>query len=368
MQLKLYDQLLDAYTKQDLLELCRCKGIGVRTAQRKHEIAAQMAEEMLRPEVMRRYLCWLTTEECCSLLSMAGIESAQEAVEEWEEEFPWRLLYTGYMFYDEEEGELFLPEDVRSLVRKVWTPELQATQRKYTWIRQCLELGTQLYGVMPYPILARLLRQKVQYGMAVSVLPRLPEDIPAEINPYGFSQEGIYLEEFEPILSQLEFPGESEDYYIPSVMEIENQIFYTPEVLNLVRARIGAWKKKYWPVAYDMERLFWMVCSLKSMECATCHMDKLLSLQGENPLYDEETHKMTVLGEQLCKLLQKADRQFRRVRYHGFNQAEWEKRRRTLEFEQKPGTSTGEERPPIRSAKIISLDEQRRQRAKRRKQ
>ncbi len=365
---QLSDELLISYTKQDLLEMCRFKKIDVKASWRKNEIVGAMTAEMLRPEIMSRYLCWLTTEECCSLLSMAGIEGIQEEAEVWEEEFPWRLLFTGYMFFDEEEGELYLPEDVRALIRKVWTPELQAAQRKYTWIRQCLDLGTQLYGVMPYHILARLLRQKVQYGMAVSVLPQLPEDIPAEINPYGFTDEGIYMEDLEPVLSKLEFPKDTEDYYIPSVMEIENHIFYTMEVQNQLRAKINSWQKKSWPLALDVERLFWMLCSLKAMECATCHMEELIALQGETPLYDEEAGELTVVGEQLCRMLQKSDRLFRRVRYHGFNQEEWEKRQLNRYPEQITGSQASDVREPPRTAKIISLDEQRRQRAKRRKQ
>ena len=360
---QLYDQLMEYYTKQDLLEMGKIKQIPVKASQRKGEIALQMAGEMLRPEVMSRYLRWMKPGECSGFLAMAGVEELWEETEESEELFPWRLLYTGYMFFDEYGGDPFLPEDVRKLVRKVWTSEMQASYRQYAWILRCMELGTQLYGVMPYPILARLIRQKVQYGVAVSALPQLLEDIPPELNPYGFGEKGIYVAEIEPLLFKLEFPEDSEDYYIPSVMEIENQIFYTEEFQNLMNAKLHAWKQKFQQPFLDIEETLWMLCSMKSLECATCHMADLIALEGDLALYDEESQELTALGTQLCRMLQKLDRYFRRVRYHGFTKEEWDERR------SKQPISWGRqlsvvETPKPQSAKIISLDEQRAKRKK----
>ena len=362
---QLYEALMRYYTKQDLLEMARSKKVPAKMSQRKGDIARQVAEGMLRPEAISSYLCWLDTEDCYSFLCMAGVEGAGEELEEREELFPWKLLYTGYMFMDEDGGDPFLPEDVRKLARKVWTPELQATQRRYTWIRQCLELGTQLYGVMPYSILVRLLRQKVQYGMAVSALPRLLEEIPEEINPYGVEEKGIYALRIQPVLYKLEFPEDSEDYYIPSVMEIENRMFYTEAFRNLMAAKLNFWQQKFQQPFLDLERTLWTLCGLKSLECATCHMTELIALEGDPLLHDIETGGLTSLGSQLCRTLQKMDRHFRRVRYHGFTKDEWDERKNKQSVGGTWGQrSVGGEVRNLRTAKVISLDEQREKRKK----
>lgn len=361
----LYEQLMDYYTKQELLEMGKAKKIPVRSNLRKGEIALQMAEEMLRPEVVSRYLRWLDPDECHSFLSLAGVEDTWGEDEDIEEWLPWRLLYTGYMYFDEESGELFLPEDVRNLVRRVWTPEQKSLCKQYTWIRQCIELGTQLYGVMPYDILARLIRQKVQYGAAVSVIPRIMEDIPPEMNTYGIGEKGIYSMDIEPVLFKLEFPEDTEDYYIPSVMEIENGIFYTKEFQNIMTAKLNVWKQKFQHPFLDIENTIWLICKMKSLECASCPMTELIALVGDYDLYDEDSHALTAIGNQLCRALQKSDRHFRRVRYHGFTKDEWDERKssRPQETAWKRNPSAAERREP-QTAKIISLDEQREKRKK----
>ncbi len=223
---ELYEQLMESCTKQDLIVMAKTKNIAVKTSMRKGDIARMLADKMLRPDVMGDYIKWMNFRERNFLLSLAGIEPPVDDITDMEEMmFPMNLFESGYLFFDEFDGTPFLTEDVKNLLRKVWTREMKGGCRQYEWVIQCLELAAQIYGIVPYTVLARLIRQKVQYGMAVSALPRLLREIPEDISHYSVGDKSVYDKAIEPLVSKLEFPSEGEDYYIPSVYEIENGIF-----------------------------------------------------------------------------------------------------------------------------------------------
>lgn len=362
----LYDQLMNSCTKQDLVLLARKKHVPIKAAMRKGDIARLVTDEMLRPDVMTEYMQWLDPEDREFLLSMVGLGEpidGYEIEDEWI--FPMSLFETGYLFLDEVGEDPFLPEDVKNLIRKVWTPEFKNLCRQYEWIIRCLELATQIYGVVPYTVLARLIRQKVQYGVAVSALPRILETMPEEINHYSIGENSIHDKALEPLLLILEFPESGEDYYIPSVSEIENSIFYPEELDRLMKLRIEDLRQKYQHELWCVEETAWRICTLKSLEGATCRMKDLLAVDGDPELYDEETDTLTELGEKVCESFKKLDKYFRRVRYHGFTKKEWDARHNKqpvqLPLDRRHQAISSK---PTQSAKVISLDERRRQKNK----
>ena len=362
----LYDQLMDSCTKQDLVALARKKHVPIKATMRKGEIARLVTDEMLRPDVMTEYIQWLDSEDREFLLSMVGLGEPVDG-DSIEDEliFPISLFETGYMFIDEVGEDPFLPEDVKNLIRKVWTPELKEGCRQYEWIARCLELSTQIYGVVPYTVLARLIRQKVQYGVAVSALPHILETMPEEVNCYSIGEDSVHDKALDPLLLKLEFPEDGEDYYIPSVYEIENSTFYTEELERLMKLRIEDLRQKYQHELWCVEETAWRICTLKSMECTTCSMKDLLAVDGDPELYDDETDTLTELGEKVCESFKKLDKHFRRVCYHGFTKKEWDSRHNNQPVQLPLDRRTQTTGPkPTQSAKVISLDERRRQKNK----
>lgn len=362
----LYDLMMEYYTKQDIMALARRKHVSVKTNMRKGDIARLVADEMLRPEVMTEYIQWLDSDEREFLLSMVGLGEPDEGdgIED-DLMLPMSIWETGYMFFSEIGEDPFLPEDVKNLIRKMWTPELKESCRQYEWIVRCLELATQIYGIVPYTVLARLIRQKVQYGVAVSALPRILETMPIEINHYSIGDDSVHDIALEPFLMKLEFPEVGEDYYIPSVFEIENGLFYTEELERLMKLRIEDLRQKYHHELWCVEETAWRICTLKTLECSTCSMKDLFAVDGDPELYDDEMDVLTELGEKVCDSFKKLDRYFRRVQYHGFNKQEWDARHNNqpvqLPLDRHPQTIGPK---PTQSAKVISLDERRRQKNK----
>lgn len=360
----LYDLMMEFYTKKDIMLLARKKNLSVKSTMRKGDMARLLADEMLRPDVMIEYIQWMDSDERELLLSMVGLGEPGDGIED-EMLLPISLWESGYLFYGEVGEDPFLPEDVKNLVRKVWTPELKKCCKQYEWIVRCLELATQIYGIVPYTVLARLIRQKVQYGVAVSALPRILETMPVEVNHYSIGEDSVHDKALDSLLLKLELPEDGEDYYIPSVSEIENNIFYPEELDRLMKLRIEDLKRKYHHELWCVEDTAWRICTLKSLECATCSMRDLLAVDGDPELYDDETDALTELGEKVCDSFRKLDRHFRRVQYHGFTRKEWDARHNNqpvqLPLDRRPQV-TGQK--PTQSAKVISLDERRRQKNK----
>lgn len=359
----LYGQLMASCTKQDLVALAKRKHVPIKAAMRKGDICRLVAEEMLRPDVMTLYMQWLDPYEREYLLFLAGLGEpidTGEFEDEWM--FSMNLFETGYLFLDEVGADPYLPEDVIKLIRKVWTPELKKGCQQYEWIVRCLELASQLYCVVPYTVLARLVRQKVQYGVAVSALPHILETMPLEINHYSIGETCVHDVALEPFLLKLEFPEAGDDYYIPSVYEIENGIFYTEELDRLMRLRIEDLRSKYSQELWCVEETAWQICTLKSLECATCAMSDLLALEDAPELYDYDVEGLTELGVKVCESFKKLDKYFRRVCYNGFTKKEWDARHNKqpvqLPLDRRPQTT---EPRATQSAKVISLEERRRQ-------
>ncbi len=362
----LREQLPQSLTKDDLILMARNKGIPVRQSERKGVISDRIAEYLLQPEILQRYLLWSEDADFYCILKMAGIDVLKEQSESGPDQEPWGFLFTGYLFLDNEGGPLILPDDVQELIRKIWSQEMLLTHREYVWIRACLAIGTQLYGILPQGILARLLRQRVQYGIAASALPHLLEDIPEEFNPYVQNEQGIYNLEMEQLLPQLDFPADTEDYYIPSASEIEHHIFYTKEVHALLEEHSGALRTKYSHPFLNIGETMLRLCSLKSLECQEYTMADLVAMEGDPALYNEELGMLTELGKRLCTLFHKVDRKVRRICYHGFTAEEWETRKRSQRRTGVPAAPAEDEvQRPQQMAKVISLEEQRRQRERR---
>ncbi|MBQ9616599.1 MAG: hypothetical protein IKR65_03065 [Selenomonadaceae bacterium] len=363
---KLLEQLMHHYTKDDLLAMAHIKGIPAKSAERKAVIAEKVSEFLLQPDTLTRYLLWCEDMDFYHILAMAGVDVKEDAAD-FGEELPWGFLHTGYFFVEDDDSAPCLPDDVQELMRKIWSSDLRTSHRQHAWVRRCLSLGVQLYGYLPYPILARLLRQKVQYGVAVSALPQLLKDIPPELNPYGEDERGIYDQELEFLLPHLEFPAAEEDYYIPSAVEIENHIFYTTAFQAMMDQQEESLRTKYRQPFLNIRAIMLHLCALKALECQEYTMPDLIVMEGDPALCNADMGILTEMGTRLCVLFHKVDRHIRRICYHGFTYAEWETRNRTPSRALLTDAAQGAAPHIQQTAKVISLDEQRRQREKRNK-
>ena len=126
-------------------------------------------------------------------------------------------------------------------------------------------------------------------------------------------------------------------------------------------------RTKYRQPFLNIRAIMLHLCALKALECQEYTMPDLIVMEGDPALCNADMGILTEMGTRLCVLFHKVDRHIRRICYHGFTYAEWETRNRTPSRALLTDAAQGAAPHIQQTAKVISLDEQRRQREKRNK-
>ena len=222
-KMKLYQILNSEYIKDDLKYFADLLQLRGTSALRKEELAKRVAEEMLKPKVMREKLAWLSDQELKLFMRVVNAEDLTYKTEKKTDVTAITLQLTSrYCFFDEDD-RLIVPEDVAAVWRLIDQEELRKRHEVVWWIEACLFYVDMLYLKAPLDIFMKLLERKKGFHISREELEGICLRMPAEImsciidDDYVFSLKLLsHPDEYESIL---EMQG-GKDYYIPTHAEI----------------------------------------------------------------------------------------------------------------------------------------------------
>ena len=156
-KMKLYQILNNDYIKDDLKYFADLLQLRGTSALRKEELAKRVAEEMLKPKVMREKLAWLSDQELKLFMRVVNAEDLTYKTEKKTDVTAITLQLTSrYCFFDEDD-RLFVPKDVAAVWRQIDQKELRKRHEVVWWIEACLFYVDMLYLKAPLEIFMKLL-------------------------------------------------------------------------------------------------------------------------------------------------------------------------------------------------------------------
>lgn len=212
----LYQTLMEAYVKEDLLDIARCLQLRKNSGLRKAELAQKISGELQNAGVMkRRTAVWSPQER--ALFERAMRLPFIPTDEEMEATF---CLECSEYAYIDDEGYLCVPEDVAVHYLDLNTPEYREYSRKMSWLAQCLNFGEKLYGIFDKDVLRELFNQKKGMHISEEELEKLCFEFPVDLT-------GLHIEENYRYLVNESLVNGSDDY--KTLLEIQKgKTFYLP--------------------------------------------------------------------------------------------------------------------------------------------
>ena len=147
-------EMMDSITKPALVAIARGKGLMIKQSLRKAEFIEQLSTELLRPDMLRRYLFWMPGVDMYNLLCALGLDGRRlekylgEVVRD-SKMGNWfcDTSYARYLEMDEDDDYLIeLPCDLVAVLRTLLDEEFLAQYEQYLWLQDVLMMGTAIYG------------------------------------------------------------------------------------------------------------------------------------------------------------------------------------------------------------------------------
>lgn len=213
---------IDFYSKETLMDYADELNLQVAPSLDEAELREKIARELLRPSVMRRKMSILTDKQM-ELFERIRNDKRMYRFTEEEEASIVKLHNLDYIIrYGD--GLVEVAFDVKMAYELINTPEFQEERGRIAWLNSCLLIASLLYARFPISVLRRLYRRKPGYKAGREELTEIFHKIPQEVQLFDLEDDLFILkkmkEKDEARILSLQAPGE--DYYIPSLEEIES--------------------------------------------------------------------------------------------------------------------------------------------------
>ena len=210
------EEILNAYTKQNLCEMAKDLGLELAAA-RKDKIVYELASHLLDPQIMREQLLQVDDSE------LDAFEKAMEkgCFEPSEEEFQELAAVCDLNYIaDFTDNTMEVPEEVILVYNVIKKNGYREFHKKAYWLLICLKAFDLIHVVAPDKILYRMYRQNINadYEDFMAVLYRIPDSL----NPCRMIGNRIVSKDTikNEIYKRIEAGQRDIDYYIPTVKEI----------------------------------------------------------------------------------------------------------------------------------------------------
>lgn len=224
-------------TKDDLLNYAKDLRLLRYKALNKKDLAEKIANEILRPSVMKRRLYSLNEDQ------ILAFDEAVSAMDIYSPK-PQRLealegLYAlDYVIIYEDDTVVVLKE-VAEVYEKINTTEFQEFRRKIVWMRHCLKMHAMIYGAAPIEIVHRMYRKRPGYKVDIEEWIRIFHAVPDEDNFCVIQGDKVIAKELlaNDIYLDIEKTQGKKEFSIPAYREVEDCI------LNRYPSREPAYQK-----------------------------------------------------------------------------------------------------------------------------
>jgi|GEM_PF-2736264 len=359
-------EMMDSITKPALVAIARGKDLMIKQSLRKAEFIEQLSIELLRPDMLRRYLFWMPGVDMYNLLCALELDGRRLEKYLGEEVRDFRMgswfcdtSYARYLERDEEDDYLVeLPCDLVAVLRTLLDEEFLAQYEQYLWLQDVLMMGSALYQLIPTDIFLQLLEQRP--GCQLS-----EEDALKAIDMQPFDLDERYRIQDGYIVSSLVAPERyslfrrrgNEPYYIPSEEDIRQHSFDTdaayPILQSLLRNMAAKWGDLEKNGILDILPVISMGMMLDTSE---------KQIKGFICEEFDGTDVLDQLWPDVQEYMRKMQPYTRRACNHGFSDHELREREKADRRAKK-----APQKAVAKKDNVISLDEQRRKRKKHKK-
>ena len=209
---------LMSYRKEDLLSIAgelglHCKGMD------QEEIAAKVAAEVLKPEVMKASFLVADDQEVLAFEAAIQRKCFHVAEDEWNT-LEW-LNDMGYLVsYSDDYAEV--PAEVVAVYDQINTPEFQTLRSQVNWLKDCLIMVSYLYVSAPAKTVYEMFKQRKGFDIGYDRFIELYHTIPEKACICELAEDQLILKSalVNNIYKDIERRQGGRKFYIPSVDEI----------------------------------------------------------------------------------------------------------------------------------------------------
>ena len=209
---------LMSYRKEDLLSIAgelglHCKGME------QEEIAAKVAAEVLKPEVMKASFLVADDQEVLAFEAAIQRKCFHVAEHEWST-LEW-LNDMGYLVsYSDDYAEV--PAEVAAVYDQINTPEFRTLRSQVNWLKDCLVMVSYLYVSAPAKTVYEMFRQRKGFDIGYDRFIELYHTIPEKACICELAEDQLILKSalVNNIYKDIERRQGGRKFYIPSVDEI----------------------------------------------------------------------------------------------------------------------------------------------------
>ena len=209
---------LMSYRKEDLLSIAgelglHCKGMN------QEEIAAKVAAEVLKPEVMKASFLVADDQEVLAFEAAIQRKCFHVAEDEWNT-LEW-LNDMGYLVsYSDDYAEV--PAEVAAVYDQINTPEFRTLRSQVNWLKDCLVMVSYLYVSAPAKTVYEMFRQRKGFDIGYDRFIELYHTIPEKACICELAEDQLILKSalVNNIYKDIERRQGGRKFYIPSVDEI----------------------------------------------------------------------------------------------------------------------------------------------------
>ena len=288
--------LFNRYTKSDLIELAKSKGMKKISNCKKAQLIEKIIAHMTDMEEVRRYFLSLHKTELQELQKAMECESVYKTKEP---ELFLGLLSASYVDIADK-NKVIIPKEFREVYDSFGGDVFERERKKWSYIRCCLETIGLLYGIAPNYILPELVYQNKSLHISTEEIFSIAEAIPKEYTDIRMKDELIYL---EPFLTDdrglLNVQGDK-PFYIPTKEEIislgfESCLPNEPSLLNFQKFL----RKKF---KLDRETAYHGGKGIQQMMIEGYDIDTIFQMLEEIGIWIDNDFEMHVVMQQVMEL------------------------------------------------------------------
>lgn len=204
------------YSKADLVDIARVKGLKKAAACKKEELIQKLTAHMCKPEVMEAYFLCMQDDEITVLekaIKKQGLYTEEDSVLL---SGLYEAAYIGMM----ENDNVLIPQEVAQQYQAFSGETFTQKRKTRSFIVSCLKAACLLYGIAPIDRIWKMAGVNPEFSLTPDELREEIDAIPGDISPVVMVNDCVYKTEFFPDDRGLLKAQEDKEFYIPTLKEL----------------------------------------------------------------------------------------------------------------------------------------------------
>lgn len=267
--------ILQSFEKKLILEMAKEKGVKRVSSCSKSELINRVVSHMLSIEIFENYFLCMSDEQIAEFV----LVSCKDEPFYTENDLLMDLCESGYIGMLED-GRIDIPIDVKEQYEKIDNESFHQRRKKINYIRTCIQICMELYGITPFSVLHELVVCHPEMKISIDELKGIVMDIPCELARFVIVDDKIYASDLYPDDQGLLKVQGDKEFYIPTKKEIDDYMKNGYFSKDQAIVRFGGFLMKecgetFDDAKYDCFMLQKMLCASASQEDVFAFMEEV---------------------------------------------------------------------------------------------